>query len=242
MEEKQRLQKAMANAGVASRRKSEELITEGRVQVNGQLVTELGFKVSSKDRIKVDNKLVKREEKRYILFYKPRGVISSVKDEKGRKVVTEYFKDIDERIYPIGRLDYDTSGLLILTNDGEFANKMMHPKYKVDKTYIAKLKGIPEKEDLLKLVKGGIKIKNYRTAPARVRLLSEDKVKNRSIVRITIHEGHNHQVKDMFFKIGFPVDKLSRERYGMLTIEGMKSGDYRELTETEVRLLKENKI
>lgn len=241
MAEKQRLQKVMANAGVASRRKSEELITQGMVQVNGEVITELGYKVSLSDKIKVDNKMIHQEEKRYILFYKPRGVISSVKDEKGRKVVTDYIEDIDERVYPVGRLDYDTSGLLILTNDGDFANRLMHPKYKVDKTYIAKLNAIPKKDDLIKLEKGGLKVKNYRAAPAKVKILSEDRDKNKAIVRITIHEGHNHQVKDMFDTIGFKVDKLSRERYGFLTLDGMTSGEYRNLGSTEVNLLLKNK-
>ncbi|GKQ42739.1 pseudouridine synthase [Companilactobacillus sp. RD055328] len=241
MAEKQRLQKVMANAGVASRRKSEELITMGEVTVNGTVITELGYKVEPKDKIKVSNKLIHQEEKRYILFYKPRGVISSVKDEKGRKVVTDYIKDIDERVYPVGRLDYDTSGLLILTNDGDFANRLMHPKYKVDKTYIAKLNGIPKREDLAKLEKGGLKVKDYRVSPAKVKIMSEDRVKNKAIVRITIHEGHNHQVKDMFSTIGYQVDKLSRERYGFLTLDGMTSGEYRDLGSTEVSLLLKNK-
>ncbi|MGR3741852.1 pseudouridine synthase [Companilactobacillus sp. DQM5] len=241
MTEKQRLQKVMANAGIASRRKSEEMIKNGLVQVNGETVTELGVKVSSSDKIKVNDKLIHKEQKRYILFYKPRGVISSVKDEKGRKVVTDYIKDVNERLYPVGRLDYDTSGLLLLTNDGEFANRLMHPRYKIDKTYIAKLNAIPKREDLAKLEKGGLKIKDYKTSPAKVKILSEDRLKNKAIVRITIHEGHNHQVKDMFDKIGFKVDKLSRERYGFLSLDGMTSGEYRDLGTTEVNLLLKNK-
>lgn len=241
MAEKQRLQKVMANAGIASRRKSEAMIAAGEVEVNGIVVTELGFKVSTSDRIRVNNKSIRQQEKRYILFYKPRGVISSVSDEKGRKVVTDYIKDIDERVYPVGRLDYDTSGLILLTNDGDFANKLMHPRYKVDKTYIAKLNNIPDVEALRKLEKGGIKIDKYKTAPAKVKVLSTDKVKNKSIVRITIHEGHNHQVKDMFAKVGSLVDKLSRERYGFLTLDGLSSGEYRDLGETEVNLLLKNK-
>lgn len=241
MAEKQRLQKVMANAGIASRRKSEEMIKAGEVEVNGIVITELGHKVSLSDHIRVNNKGIRQEQKRYILFYKPRGVISSVSDEKGRKVVTDYIKDIDERVYPVGRLDYDTSGLILLTNDGDFANKLMHPKYKVDKTYIAKLNNIPNVEALRKLEKGGIKIDKYKTAPAKVKILSTDRVKNKSIVRITIHEGHNHQVKDMFEKVGSLVDKLSRERYGFLTLDGLSSGEYRDLGETEVNLLLKNK-
>ena len=139
----ERLQKVMANAGVASRRASEKLIQEGRVMVNGVVVTELGTKVESDDSISVDGKLLKKDEKKvYYLLYKPRGVISAAKDNKGREVVTDYLKDVPERLYPVGRLDYDTSGLLILTNDGDFANQMMHPRYKVDKTYVAKVEGL----------------------------------------------------------------------------------------------------
>lgn len=239
MTKQERLQKVMANAGVASRRKSEELIQQGSVEVNGEVVKELGFKVSGGDKIKVDGKLIHQQEKRYLLFYKPRGVISSVKDEKDRSVVTDYIKDIHERLYPVGRLDYDTSGLLILTNDGDFANKMMHPRYKVNKTYIAKINAIPKKEDIAKLEKG-IKLKKYKAAPARVKVLSEDRLKNKAIVRVTIHEGHNHQVKDMFDAIGAKVDKLSRERYDFLTLDGLSSGEYRDLSNTEVNLLLKN--
>lgn len=147
----ERLQKVIAHAGIASRRKAEELIKEGKVTVNGKTVRELGVKVSSSDRIEVNGVQLESEEPVYFLLYKPRGVISAVKDDKGRKVVTDFFTEVEERIYPIGRLDYDTSGLLLLTNDGDFANKLMHPKYEINKTYVAKLKGIPLKENLKNL-------------------------------------------------------------------------------------------
>jgi 16S rRNA uridine-516 pseudouridylate synthase and related pseudouridylate synthases len=141
--EKVRLQKYMAEAGVASRRKSEELIAKGHVRVNGKTVTEMGVKVDHRDKIEVDGMPLEEEKKRYILMYKPRGIISAVKDDKNRKVVTDLLEeDVQERVYPIGRLDYDTSGLLLLTNDGEFANHLMHPRYHVDKTYVAKIEGI----------------------------------------------------------------------------------------------------
>jgi len=141
--EKVRLQKFMADAGVASRRKSEELIAKGHVRVNNKVVTEMGVKVDHHDKVEVDGMPLETEKKRYILMYKPRGVISAVKDNKDRKVVTDLLKeDVEERVYPIGRLDYDTSGLLLLTNDGEFANHLMHPRYHVDKTYVAKIEGI----------------------------------------------------------------------------------------------------
>jgi pseudouridine synthase len=239
--DKIRLQKAMADAGVASRRKSEELIANGHVKVNGKTVTEMGIKVDKHDKVEVDGMPLQHEKKRYILMYKPRGVISAVKDDKDRKVITDLLEeDVDERVYPIGRLDYDTSGLILLTNDGDFANKLMHPRYHVEKTYVAKVNGFLETESIKKL-EHGIKLKNFTTAPAKVRVLSKDKKRNTSIVRIVIHEGHNHQVKNMFEAVGHPVSKLSREGYGFLTLDGLVSGKYRDLTRLEVAKLKENK-
>lgn len=155
----ERLQKVMANAGVASRRASEKMILAGRVRVNGKVIKELGQKVDGNDVIEVDGHLIEREEKVYYLFYKPRGVISAAKDDKGRKVVTDYFTDHSERVYPIGRLDYDTSGLLLLTNDGELANRLMHPRYKVNKTYVAKVKGLVQNE-ALKQLRVGVRLKD----------------------------------------------------------------------------------
>jgi 23S rRNA pseudouridine2605 synthase len=233
----ERLQKVIARAGIASRRKSEELIKEGRVKVNGKVVTELGLKVSSSDRVEVNEIQIEKEEPVYFLLYKPRGVISSVNDEKGRKVVTDFFPHLKERIYPVGRLDYDTSGLLVLTNDGEFANLLMHPKNEIDKVYVAKVKGIPSKENLRKLEKG-IRLEDGKTAPARVKLLSADNKKQSAIVEITIHEGRNRQVRRMFEAIGHDVLKLKRERYAFLTLNGLKTGDARELTPHEVKSLR----
>ncbi|MEH7130149.1 pseudouridine synthase [Neobacillus drentensis] len=233
----ERLQKVIAQAGIASRRKSEELIKEGRVKVNGKVVTELGLKVSSSDRVEVNGIQIEKEEPVYFLLYKPRGVISSVNDEKGRKVVTDYFQHVKERIFPVGRLDYDTSGLLVLTNDGEFANLLMHPKSEIDKVYVAKVKGIPSKENLRKLEKG-IRLEDGKTAPARVKLLSADNKKQSAIVEITIHEGRNRQVRRMFEAIGHDVLKLKRERYAFLTLNGLKTGDARELTPHEVKQLR----
>ncbi|PGY13966.1 23S rRNA pseudouridine(2605) synthase RluB [Bacillus sp. AFS031507] len=233
----ERLQKVIARAGIASRRKSEDLIKEGRVKVNGKVVTELGLKVSSSDKVEVNEIQIEKEEPVYFLLYKPRGVISSVNDEKGRKVVTDFFPHLKERIYPVGRLDYDTSGLLVLTNDGEFANLLMHPKSEIDKVYVAKIKGIPSKENLRKLEKG-IRLEDGKTAPARVKLLSADNKKQSAIVEITIHEGRNRQVRRMFEAIGHDVLKLKRERYAFLTLKGLKTGDARELTPHEVKQLR----
>ena len=174
----ERLQKVIAHAGLASRRKAEELIKEGRVKVNGQVVKELGIKVGLNDKVEVNEVPLQKEAPVYFLFYKPRGVISAVSDDKNRKVVTDYFPHIKERIYPIGRLDYDTSGLLLLTNDGEFANALMHPKHEVDKVYVAKVKGIPLRENLKKLEKG-ITLEDGKTAPAKIKVLSIDKRKSK---------------------------------------------------------------
>ncbi|MEH7380841.1 pseudouridine synthase [Bacillus sp. JJ1533] len=233
----ERLQKVIAHAGVASRRKAEELIVAGQVKVNGKVVKELGIKVGSNDKIEVSGIPLEREEPVYFLFYKPRSVISSVSDDKGRKVVTDFFPEIKARIYPVGRLDYDTSGLLLLTNDGEFANLLMHPKYEIEKVYVAKIKGIPAKEKLRQLERGVI-LEDGKTAPARVKLISMDKRKQTSIIEISIHEGRNRQVKRMFEAIGHQVMKLKRERFGFLTLQGLHTGEFRELLPHEVKQLR----
>ncbi|MFT8321484.1 MAG: 23S rRNA pseudouridine(2605) synthase RluB [Bacillus sp. (in: firmicutes)] len=233
----ERLQKVIAHAGIASRRKAEELIVDGKVKVNGVTVKELGIKVTPSDKVEVNGIPVEREEPVYFILYKPRGVISSVNDDKGRKVVTDFFSEIDARIYPIGRLDYDTSGIILLTNDGEFANVMMHPKGEVEKVYVAKVKGIPSREKL-KLLERGIVLEDGKTAPAKVKLLSLDKKKGTSIIELKIHEGKNRQVRRMFEAIGTPVMKLKRERYAFLNLSGLQPGDARELTAHEVKLLR----
>ncbi|MBO0418985.1 pseudouridine synthase [Vagococcus fluvialis] len=232
----ERLQKVMAHSGVASRRKSEEMILQGRVSVNGKKVTELGVKVGNRDTIEVDGIPVYQEEPVYFVLYKPRGVISAVSDDKNRKVVTDFFPGVKERIFPVGRLDYDTSGLLIMTNDGEFANILTHPKHEINKTYVAKIKGTPVNDDL-KMLARGVKINGRKTAPARFKILSTDKVKGTSIVELIIHEGRNHQVKNMFEAVGFPVLKLKREKVGHLDLLGLTSGKYRELNKKEVSQL-----
>lgn len=233
----ERLQKVIAQAGIASRRKAEQIILDGKVTVNGKVVKELGVKVSGNDRVEVEGIPLEREIPVYYLFYKPRGVISSVSDDKGRKVVTDYLPEIKQRVYPIGRLDYDTSGLLLLTNDGEFANLLMHPSNEIDKVYVAKTKGIPTKENLKKLQKG-IVLEDGKTAPAKVKLLSFDKKKQTSVIEISIHEGRNRQVRRMLDAIGCPVMKLKRERYGFLTLAGLSAGDTRELTPHEVKQIR----
>lgn len=233
----ERLQKVIAHAGITSRRKAEELIMAGRVSVNGQIVKELGVQVSAKDRVEVDGVPIEQESPVYYMLYKPRGVISAVTDDKKRKVVLDFFTEVPERLYPIGRLDYDTSGLLLLTNDGDLSQKLMHPKHEVDKVYVAKVKGIADKKQLLPLSRG-IRIEGKKTAPARFEILSTDAATQTSIVQLTIHEGRNHQVKNMLKAVGLPVQKLKREMYGSLTLAGLRPGEYRELTKKEVNELK----
>lgn len=233
----ERLQKVIAHAGIASRRKAESLITEGRVKVNGEVVTELGTKVSKKEQIEVDGVPIYQEEPVYYLFYKPRGVISAVSDDKNRKVVTDYFIGVPERIYPVGRLDYDTSGILLLTNDGDFSQRLSHPKHQVDKVYVAKVKGFADNKTLYPLAKG-VMIEGRKTAPARFEILSTDRKAGTSIVELTIHEGRNHQVKNMLAAVGLPVQKLKRERYGDLTLQGLRPGEFRRLNAREVNSLR----
>ena len=231
----ERLQKVIANSGYCSRRKAEELIQKGKVIVNDIKVTELGFKVNGSDKISIDGKMLSRDEKEYYLLYKPRGIITSTKDEKNRKTVVDLI-ETDKRIYPVGRLDYDTTGLILLTNDGEFTNNITHPKNKIDKTYVAKINGILTIADIMALKKG-VMIDNFKTSPAKVKVRKIDNKNKHSIVEITIHEGKNHQVKRMFESLGYEVLKLKRERIAFLTLKGLTSGDYRMLTPKEVNQL-----
>lgn len=233
----ERLQKVIANMGYSSRRKAEELILNKKVYVNGNLVTELGTKVSVNDTIVVEGvTLSKKVKYEYYLLNKPRGVICSVKDDKGRKVVTDLI-DTKERIYPVGRLDYDTTGLLILTNDGDLANILMHPSNDVEKTYLAVIEGIMTTEEIYKL-KDGVVIDGVKVVPKRVKIKKKDEEKGKEKVEITIVEGRNHIVKKMFMAIGHPVAKLTRERLAFLDVKGLNSGDYRYLTASEVNRLK----
>lgn len=236
----ERLQKRIAQAGVASRRKAEKLITAGVVKVNGKVITELGTKVDPSDKIEVDGVPIESESLHTYLFYKPRGVISSANDDKGRKTVVDFFEDTPYRLYPIGRLDYDTSGLLLMTNDGELANQLMHPRHEVPKVYVAKITGTLTPEEIYSLTHG-VRIDGKKTAPAKLKILRTDTKKKFQIVQLTIHEGHYHQVKKMFQAVGHLVDKLSREKYAFLTLNSLTSGEYRELTHEEVHKLKNMK-
>ena len=231
----ERIQKIIAESGLTSRRKAEELIRNGKVVLNGKVVTELGTKADYSDDILVDGKKIEREEKEYYLFNKPRGVITSTSDEKNRKVVTDYFNS-NKRLYPVGRLDYDTTGLLIVTNDGELSNLIMHPKNEIEKVYVAKLDGVIKGTEINKL-KNGVLLDGVKCIPKRVKLKSYDKKSNSSIVEITITEGKNHEVKRLFESVGFRVDKLKRERIAFLTLGNLKSGEYRKLNIKEVKQL-----
>ena len=231
----ERLQKVIAESGYTSRRKAEELIKKGKVKVNGKVITELGTKVTDKDEIEVEGNILTKENKEYYLLNKPRGVITSTDDDKKRRIVTDLI-ETEARIYPVGRLDYDTTGVLLLTNDGEFANIMMHPRSKVDKVYLAKLEGIIKGEQINKL-KEGVMLDNVKVTPSRVKLRKVNQEANTCIVEITIHEGKNHQVKRMFESVGYKVEKLKRERMGIFTVEGLKSGEYRKLTPKEVSIV-----
>ena len=233
----ERLQKRIAKSGVTSRRKAEELIVQGKVRVNQKIVTELGTKVTEKDKIEVNNIPITEEQKVYYLLYKPRGIITSAKDDKGRKTVLDYFTDIPERIYPVGRLDYDSSGILVLTNDGDFANLLMHPRHKINKVYVAKIKGIPEQKELQSLKKG-IRDQNELLKLKSYKVISKDTKQNTMVLQIVLQEGKNRHIRRMMEGLGYPVQKLKREQYGMLNLKGLQPGKYRKLTAKEIDELK----
>jgi len=231
----ERLQKIIANSGYCSRRKAEELITKGKVSVNGITITDLGTKASLSDTIIVEGKKIENEDKEYILLYKPRGVVSTTNDEKGRKTVLDLI-ETENRLYPVGRLDYDTSGLLLLTNDGQLTNLLIHPKSEIKKQYIAKIDTAVNPVTIKKLL-SGIIIDGKKTKADRVKIRKLDKRKNKTIIEIVIHEGKYHQVKRMFEAVGYNVEGLKREKFAFLDLKGLKSGEYRHLTTKEVKIL-----
>ncbi len=243
----ERLQKVLAQAGVASRRHSERLILDGRVTVNGDKVSALGTKVSIQDHIEVDGNLVQRSQKlHYYLLNKPVSVITSASDPRGRPTVVDLMKDVPVRVYPVGRLDYDTSGLLVLTNDGELAHRLMHPSYGVEKTYQVWVQG-PVGINALETLRQGVLLEDGNTAPAIVERMSgvskETKVDSRGnhleVLEVTIHEGRNRQIRRMFTAVGFPAVKLERIRFGSMTLDNsLHSGAYRALTIEEVQELR----
>ena len=231
----ERLQKVIAQSGYCSRRKAEEFIKQGKVYVNGEKVTELGTKVNANDDIVVNKVHLSKEENVYFLLNKPRSIICSVKDEHDRKTVVDLIAT-DKRIYPVGRLDYDTTGVLLLTNDGELANKLMHPSSGIDKVYIAKVAGILSGYDIKRL-RNGVVIDGVKTSRSKVKLKSIDKGKDTCLVEITIHEGKNRQVRKMIEAVGKKVIKLRRERYAFLDLSGLKVGEYRRLSNKEIAVI-----
>ncbi|NLE25442.1 MAG: rRNA pseudouridine synthase [Clostridiaceae bacterium] len=239
MDEKIRLQKYMAQCGVASRRHAEEMIQAGRVKVNGDIVTEMGIRVSDQDKVEVDGKPIKKEKELiYIMLNKPSGYVSTVSDPEGRKTVLDLIDGVNERVYPVGRLDYDTTGLLILTNDGDFAFQNTHPGQETRKTYLAEVLGMPSNK-ALQALRDGIMLDGKRTAPAQVEVVD---IKPKStVLKIIIHEGRNRQVKRMCEAIDHPVLRLKRTAVGRLSLGDLKPGEWRHLSTKEAKQIRGKK-
>ncbi len=233
----ERLQKLIAQAGIASRRKAEELITSGRVKVNGKIVRELGVKAEPSDRIEVDGKLINREEKVYFLMNKPKNTLCTLSDDRDRETILNYVNE-KQRVFPVGRLDYATTGLILLTNDGDFANKMMHPRYHLAKTYECAINGLIT-EDEFKQLRKGIPLEDGMTLPAKVFVISQNEAKKKTVLSITIFEGRNREIRRMMEYFHYDVIRLDRKSYGFLTYESLHQGEYRKLRMYEVRKLLE---
>jgi len=237
----ERLQKVIAASGYTSRRKAEELIVAGRVEVNGKIVDELGFKVKQGDIIMVDGKLIEGENKVYFVFYKPKSCICSLKDELNRTCVVDFFKDVKERVYPVGRLDYDTTGLLFMSNDGDFANLMMHPSSHLEKIYEVSVNGIVSGETLHNLEKG-VFLDGVKTLPCKIKVVSKDMEHKTTVLMIKLVEGKNRQVKKMFEMMGHDVKRLHRISIGGVNLKGLKPGEYRRLKPQEVKELRKKAL
>jgi len=234
----ERLQKLIAASGVASRRKAEELITEGRVRVNGTVVTELGTRASEEDEITVDDVPIHHEDRIYLLMNKPKHVLCTLQDDRGRETVIDYLPDIRQRVFPVGRLDYETTGALILTNDGFFANQMMHPRYHLPKTYRVSVNGVFSEEMAAEL-RQGIMLEDGMTLPAEVVIESVSPSGKKTSLSITIFEGRNREIRRMMEYFRFEVLRLERIRYGFLDCSGLRQGECRRLKQFEVRKLAE---
>ncbi len=230
-----RLQKYLASCGVASRRKAEEMILEGKVSVNGVVITEMGTQVEENDVVMVEGKLVKPEEtKHVILYYKPVGEVTTVSDPRGRPTVLDHFRDYPVRVFPVGRLDFDSEGLLLLTNDGELTQRLTHPSHEVEKRYIARVSNDLSEEAIYKL-RSGVLLDGRKTAPAKVSVLRRDPFS--TDILITIHEGRNRQIRRMVAAVGHQVVRLKRVQYGAISLGELNRGEWRELTLDEVALL-----
>jgi 23S rRNA pseudouridine2605 synthase len=232
----ERLQKILAKAGIASRRKAEELIREGKVRVDGKVVTEMGIQVDPGiQEIECDGiPVISQEKKIYILLYKPAGFLSTVNDPRGRPIVTDLLQNVKERVYPVGRLDRDTEGALLLTNDGEVAQKILHPSHEVNKTYVAKVKGKPSLKKLASLSRG-IELEGRKTWPAEIKVLHAEP--QETTIKIVIHEGRKRQVRKMFEAVGHPVLQLKRIAYGQLELGDLESGKYRFLGPGDIKMI-----
>lgn len=234
----ERIQKIISAAGIASRRAAEQLILEGRVRLNGKVVTELGTKADpERDHIKVDNKLINpRQPKIYIMLNKPEGYVTTLSDPEGRPTVQALLRGVKMRVYPVGRLDFHTEGLLIFTNDGDFAHLVTHPRHELPKTYLTKIKGALDEDDVARLEKG-VYLEDGKTSPAQVRLIRKEA--SNSWVEITICEGRKRQVRRMFDRVDHSVIKLKRIKIGPLSLGGLQPGKYRHLTQAEVEMVRE---
>ena len=231
----ERIQKIIAHAGICSRRKAEEYIAEGRVKVDGKTITQPGLKVDPEQVvITVDGKPLQEEKKIYILLHKPRGYVTTMADPQGRPIVTDLLPEIQERLFPVGRLDLDSEGALLLTNDGALANQVLHPRFEVNKTYQATVRDLPKKADLQRLEQG-IVLDGTKTWPARLRVVK--KKKDAAVIEIIIHEGKKRQVRKMFQAVGHPVIRLKRTAYGKLLLENLPEGSYRFLDQIDVKKL-----
>lgn len=230
-----RLQKYMAECGVASRRHAEEMIADGRVTVNGLLITQMGFQVEEGDTVTCDGKVIRPEiRKRYIIYHKPVGEVTTVSDPEGRETVLDHFKSLPERVYPVGRLDYDSEGLLLLTNDGELTERLLHPRHEVEKSYLARVTGTVSDDDMMRL-RRGIMLDDHKTSPAKAKLIRQETFA--AVVLITIHEGRNRQVRRMFEETGHNVLRLTRVRFGPLELGDLPRGQWRDATVEEIRRL-----
>lgn len=234
----ERLQKIMASCGVASRRKCEELIVNGHVTVNGVLVTELGTKARYSDEIRVDGNQIAREEKVYYVLNKPTGYLTTLSDDRGRRTVMDLFEEQDlvNRIFPVGRLDYDSSGVLLFTNDGELSRRLTNAANKIEKEYTVRLKGFFTQQNLVKL-RRGVELDGKLCKPQKAQITEYDKTYNTTQVRLIITEGRNREIRRIFDSLGFEVKKLKRDRFGVITVEGLGLGKYRPLKIHEVKTL-----